>query len=189
MNTTKLTEIGILVSLAVVLEVIFTGLAAFMPFLALPYGGRVSLSMLPLFIITYRHGVKAGIVGGIAYGLLNLMLDGVLYHWGSLFLDYIFAFGAIGFGGIVFSFMKKDVKSFSLSLFIGTLGRFVFSYLSGVIIFAMILGYMPEEFNNPWWYSFVYNLYYILPSAVLSIIVGIPLILKLEIISSPESLV
>jgi thiamine transporter len=188
-KTTRLTEIGILVSLAVVLEVIFTGLAAFIPVLALPYGGRISLSMLPLFIITYRHGVKAGVVGGIAYGVLNLMLDGVLYHWASLFLDYIFAFGAIGLGGLVFLKMEKNVTSFTISLLIGAAGRFVFSYLSGAIIFAMILGYMDESFTNPWLYSLVYNLYYILPSAGLSLLVGIPLILKLELISSNDSLI
>lgn len=188
MNTTKLTEIGILVSLAVVLEVIFTGLAAFLPFLALPYGGRISLSMLPLFIIAYRHGLKGGVIGGMAYGVLNLMLDGVLWHWGSLFLDYIFAFGAIGLGGLVVTVMNKNVTSFSLVVIIGTIGRFVFSYLSGVIIFAMILGFMPDEFNNPWWYSFVYNIYYILPSAALSIVIGIPLILKLDAITTNDHL-
>ena len=188
MKTRTLTEIGILVALAVVLELVFTGLAVFMPFLALPYGGRISLSMLPLFIITYRHGIKAGVIGGIGYGLLNLMLDGVLYHWGSLFLDYIFAFGAIGFGGVIFYVMDKNVASFTVSLVIGTIGRFVFSFLSGAIIFAILLGYIDEDFTNPWLYSLVYNVYYILPSAGLSLLVGIPVILVLEQVAPEENM-
>ncbi len=94
METRKLTEIAILIALAVVLEVIFTGLGAFFPILALPYGGRVSLSMLPLFIITYRHGLWKGVTGGVIYGLLNLLLDGQLWHWASLPLDYLFFFSS-----------------------------------------------------------------------------------------------
>ena len=173
MKTNKVTEIAILISLAVVLEVIFTGLGAFFPFLQLPYGGRISLSMLPLFIITFRHGLEEGVLAGMTYSLLNLMLDGVLYHWASLFLDYLFAFGGIGLAALLLKVMDKSILSFALVIFIGSMIRFLFSYLSGVVIFVMILGWMPSEFNNPWFYSLVYNAYYILPSMGLSLLVGI----------------
>jgi thiamine transporter len=187
MRTTKLTEIAVLVSMAVVLEVIFTGLGAFIPFLQLPYGGRVSLSMLPLFMLTYRHGVKEGVIGGTIYGLLNFLLDGVLYHWGSLFLDYLFAFGAIGFSALVFRFSKKNRLGFVYMVVLGVSLRFLFSYLSGVVIFVMILGWMPEEFNNPWWYSFVYNIYYLLPSMILVIVTGLLLFDRMERLELFES--
>ncbi|QMS85818.1 energy-coupled thiamine transporter ThiT [Candidatus Xianfuyuplasma coldseepsis] len=180
MNTSKLTEIAILVSLAVVLEVIFTGIAAFFPILEMPYGGRVSLSMLPLFIIVYRHGLKDGIIAGVTYSLLNLLLDAKLWHWASLFLDYIFAFGVIGLGALVFQFMDKNKSSFVVMVVIGVLLRFVFHYISGVVIFDFILGFTPEEFANPWWYSFLYNIYYIGPSMILVIITGLLMFERLE---------
>jgi len=163
-DTKKLTEIAVLVSLAVVLEVIFTGLGAFVPFLQLPYGGRISMAMLPLFVIVYRHGVKLGIYSGAIYGLLNLMLDAQIWHWASVFLDYVVAFGLIGFSGLIYLVMPKNRMTFMISVIIGMLLRFISHYISGVVLFAE---WMPEEFNNIYWYSFYYNAYYIVPSMVL----------------------
>ena len=168
-DTKVMTEIAILVSLAVVLEVIFTGLSAFFPFLALPYGGRVSLSMLPLFILTYRHGYRYGIYGGAVYGLLNLLLDAQLYHWGSLFLDYALAFGAIGLGYLGVQLKGKIFVGFEFVVVIGALARFVFHFLSGIILFAE---YTPENFASPAVYSLIYNGYYIVTSAALILVVG-----------------
>ncbi len=168
-NTNALSEIAILVSLAVVLEVIFTGLSAFLPFMALPFGGRVSLSMLPLFVITYRHGIKYGVYAGLSYGILNLLLDAQLWHWGSLFLDYLFAFGVIGLGYVGVTLVGHNLKGFLLVIVFGSLFRFVFHYLSGVILFA---SYMPDTFNNVYFYSLVYNAWYIVPSMILILFVG-----------------
>ncbi len=168
-NTKNLTEIAILIAMAIVLEVIFTGLGAFFPFLALPYGGRVSLSMLPLFIITYRHGMLQGIIGGAIYGILNLLLDGQLWHWASLPLDYIVAFGVIGFGYIGVSLLGKNFKGFSLMVVIGVVLRFLSHWVSGWLLFG---DYMPENFNNEMYYSLVYNGYYLLPTMLLIILVS-----------------
>lgn len=186
MKTTKLTEIAMLISLAVVIEVIFTGLGVFFPILQLPYGGRITLSMLPLFVIVYRHGMKQGIIAGVIYSILNLLLDGVLYHWASLFLDYLFAFGALGLSAIVFKFMKHDVAGFLVMIVVGVMLRFAFSYISGVVIFVWILDWMPEEFNNPWLYSLVYNMYYLLPSMGLTMLVGGLLFQRLDSIPLAE---
>jgi len=168
-NTKVLTEIAILVSLAVVLEVFFTGLGAFFPFLQLPYGGRITLSMMPLFVLTYRQGFKYGIYGGVVYGLLNLLLDAQLWHWASFFLDYAVAFGAIGFGYIGVLMFGKNFKGYAFVAIFGGLFRFVFHFLSGVILFAE---YTPEEFSSPVLYSIVYNGYYLVPSVILIIIVS-----------------
>lgn len=177
METKKLTEIAILIALAVVLEVVFTGLGAFFPILALPYGGRVSLSMLPLFIITYRHGILQGITGGVIYGILNLLLDGQLWHWASLPLDYIVAFGVIGFGYVGVQLLGKNFKGFTLMVVIGVVLRFISHWLSGWVLFAE---YMPEEFTNAKVYSLVYNAYYLVPSMILIIVVAFFIFGRLE---------
>lgn len=168
-DTRIISEIAILVSLAVVLEVVFTGIATFFPVLAMPYGGRVSLSMLPLFIIVYRHGFKYGIMSGVIYGLLNLLLDGQLYFPWSLPLDYIFAFGAIALGYAGVLLFGRSFKGFVAVAIIGGLGRFLFHFISGFALFSV---WMPEEFSNIYVYSLVYNAYYMVPSVILAIIVG-----------------
>jgi len=172
MKTRELTEVAVLIAVAVVLEVVFTGMSAFFPFLMMPYGGRISLSMLPLIIIAYRHGYAKGILGGVVYSLFNLLLDGVLWHWASFFLDYVIAFGAIGLGYVGVQLFGKNKKGFIALTVIGITLRFVSSWLSGWILFAE---YMPEEFDSPYLYSLVYNAYYLIPSMILIIFVGVGL--------------
>ena len=177
MRTRDLSEIAVLVSMAVVLEVIFTGLGQFFPFLQMPYGGRVSLSMLPLFIITYRHGLVNGVIGGVIYGILNLLLDGNLWHWASLPLDYIIAFGVIGLGYVGVTLLGKNMKGFTLMVVIGVVLRFVSHWFAGWLLFA---DYMPESFTNPQVYSLVYNAYYLVPSMLLIILVGLLLFKRMD---------
>lgn len=172
MKTKDLTEIAVLIAVAVVLEVVFTGMGAFFPFLVMPYGGRISLSMLPLFIITYRHGLGNGVIAGVVYSLFNLLMDGVLWHWASFFLDYLIAFGAIGLGYIGVQLFGKNRNGFIALVVIGVLLRFIAHWLSGWILFAE---YMPQEFDSPYLYSLVYNAYYLIPSMILIIVVGIAL--------------
>lgn len=169
-ETRVVTEIAVLVSLAVVLEVVFTGLAAFFPWMALPYGGRISLSMLPLFIIAYRHGYRYGILAGIVYGLLNLLLDGQLWSPWSLPMDYIFAFGALGLGYVGVQLFGKNFKGFIAVVLIGSLGRYLFHFISGFWLFGSYAG--DYGFDNVYLYSLVYNAYYIWPSALIIILVA-----------------
>jgi len=172
MRTKELSDIAILISVAVVLEVLFTGLGAFFPILQLPYGGRISLSLLPLFIITYRYGMAKGVLGGVVYALFNLLLDAQLWHWASLFLDYLVAFGVIGLGYVGITLFGKNKKGFAAMVVIGSFLRFVSHWLSGWVLFAE---YMPENFTNPQLYSLVYNGYYILPNTILIILVSLVL--------------
>lgn len=172
MRTKDLTEIAVLIAVAVVLEVVFTGLGAFFPILVLPYGGRISLSMLPLFIITYRHGFAKGVLAGVVYSLFNLLLDAVLWHWASFFLDYVVAFGAIGLGYIGVQLFGKNRNGFVALVVIGIFLRFISHWFSGWILFAE---YMPAEFDSPYYYSLVYNAYYLLPTMILIVIIGISL--------------
>ncbi|MCF7926490.1 MAG: energy-coupled thiamine transporter ThiT [Candidatus Izimaplasma sp.] len=169
-RTNLLTEVALFISFAVVLEVVFTGLAAFFPILQMPYGGRVSLSMFPLIVITYRHGFKWGVISGSIYGILNLMFDGVLYHPASLFLDYLFAFGVIGIGYIGVLVAGKTKTGFVLTSIIAVFARFVFHFISGVVLFA---AYTPDSFTSEYTYSLAYNAYYLVPSLALVIIVGV----------------
>ena len=53
----------------------------------MPQGGDVSLTMIPIIFIAYRRGPLAGITTGVLYGIINIMIDGTIYHPMSIFLD------------------------------------------------------------------------------------------------------
>ena len=83
-------------------------------------------------VLGYWFGVKTGIIAAVAYGFLQLLLDPYIVHPLQLCMDYIFAFGSLGLSG-VFSNKKNGLVA-GYWLAIG--GRFVFSFLSGMIFFA-----------------------------------------------------
>jgi len=181
MNKTKIiTEIAVFVAFAVVLEVVFTGLAIFIPILQLPYGGRISLAMLPIFIVAHRHGFKYGVYAGVTYGLLNLMIDAKLYHWASFFTDYVFAFGVIGFGAVGRKLFGDNIKGFVVGVLIGSSLRLFSHFLSGVLLFSGFAEYY--GFENIYLYSFVYNAYYVIPSGILVAVVGAVIFKRLKLI-------
>ncbi|AEE97472.1 energy-coupled thiamine transporter ThiT [Mahella australiensis] len=112
-----------------------------------PQGGSITLaSMLPMFVYAYIFGPAAGIAAGVAYGLLQLIQDPFILHPVQVLLDYIIAFGALGLAG----YCRNNI---SLGVLLGGFGRFMASFLSGVIFFA---SYAPEGMN-PIWYSMVVN--------------------------------
>ena len=69
-KTRRLTESAMLISIAVVLELV--GKMVFPP---MPFGGQLTLvSMLPVVLISYRHGVRWGLTAGFCYGLVQMAL-------------------------------------------------------------------------------------------------------------------
>lgn len=145
----------------------------FVPFLRMPNGGSISLTLLPLIIAALYLGPTYGFICGISFGLLNFLFDGGAgnIHWGSFFLDYTVAFGAVGFVGFFRPlFYKNKIWGFIVAVILAYALRYISSSLSGVLFFG---AYAPEGIN-PWFYSFVlYNLAYIGPSLVLGLIVSL----------------
>lgn len=164
----SITETAILIALAVVLDLV----AKVIPFLKMQNGGSISLVMIPLIIIGLRRGVKYGLAGGIIYGFLNFIIDGYAFHWGSIFFDYLFAFGVFGLSGL---FMKKrDNIKYVILIFVGLgICRYLFHSFGGVLFFAEYAkeaGY--QGLKGAFIYSFIaYNLPYNLISILISTII------------------
>lgn len=154
-KTRKMTECGVAIALAVVLS--------FIAIWKMPQGGSVSLVMVPLFMVAYRHGAAWGFATGVVYSMVALMIDGVIYHPMSVLLDYVLAFGLIGVAG----FFKADLKGIVAGTVLGVLGRFVSSFLSGWLLFA---SYAPEG-QSVFVYSLTYQASYLLPELVLTLLV------------------
>lgn len=130
----------------------------------LPQAGSVTLgSMVPILLFAILFGAKDGILIGVVYGIFQLILGGKFFHIGSMLLDYIFAFGALGIAG----FFRGKKSASILGALAGIFGRFFFHFLSGFLIFA---SYAPEG-QNPIIYSFFYNLTYIIPDGIFAIMV------------------
>ncbi len=128
-----------------------------------PMGG--SITLMSTFFITfvgYLYGTYTGVVTGIAYGLLQLIVKPYFIHPVQILLDYPLAFGALGLSGL----FSKSHLGYIKGYLIGIAGRLFFAVLSGVVFFASYAGD-----QNVFWYSFTYNLGYIGIEGILTIIV------------------
>ena len=148
MATTQLVFSAAAMALAIV--------TAEIKFTRLPMGGSITLfSMLFIVLIGYWYGLKAGLMTGFAYGLLQ----------------FLAAFGALGLSGIFYEKKHGLLKGYIA----GVLGRYIFAVISGVVFFG---NYAPEG-TPALVYSLGYNATYIVPEAVATmIIISIPAVSK-----------
>ena len=162
-KTKRLTESALLVAVATVLSVL--------PIAALPYGGSVTLaSMLPILLISWRHGVIFGLFAGTAYGgvqcLLGLSNLSYFTTWQSvvtiIFLDYLVAFAVGGLGGAFRRFSLRQSTALTLGALIASVLRYACHVISGATVWAGLS--IPTE--AALLYSLLYNATYMLPETV-----------------------
>ena len=159
-KTKRLTESALLIAMAVILEI-----AGKMVIPPMPFGGQLTLaSMLPMVLVSYRHGVKWGLLTGLAYSLVQMALgagtvtaafqpgyfgDGTMIGNAILMclLDYILAYTALGLGGCFRGKFGKNAvepaqsrNGASMELCLGSIvaltARYLCHILSGYILFA-----------------------------------------------------
>ncbi len=143
MNKTKrLTESAMLLAVAIVLELVSK---SFIP--EQPFGGQLTIvCMLPVVLISYRHGVKWGITASFCYALIEMVIgaktvagafqpgtfgDGVMIVNALLMcvLDYLVAYTLLGVGGC----FRNSIHSNGLSLMCGSLVALALRYLSHIV--------------------------------------------------------
>lgn len=144
----RMVESALLLALGVILELV----SRIIP--GLPFGGQITIvSMLPIVLISYRHGVRWGLLSGFAYSVLQMALgwntvsaafqpgtfgEGVLVFNAilMLLLDYVLAYTLLGLGGI----FRNKIKSPGVSLMCGSLValslRYVAHIISGYVLYA-----------------------------------------------------
>ena len=160
MSTKMLVEAGLMIALAQILSyvVIFQSYN----------GGSITLgSMVPIIIFSLRWGGKNGLIVGLTYGVLQFLLGAKYsFHPLSILLDYLLPFASIGLAG----FFKKNIFVSLIGVTVATGTRFVFHFISGIILWA---SYAPEGMNA-WVYSLLYNGAFMLPEYIITaVIVGI----------------
>ncbi|WP_101843684.1 energy-coupled thiamine transporter ThiT [Halobacillus sp. Marseille-P3879] len=169
-----LVEAAIFSALAILLDVL-----PFLSFKLWAQGGSVSFSMVPVFIMAFRWGIKGGVVTGLLLGFYQILAGAYIVTPVQTFLDYIVAFGVIGIAGIVTKQVweaaaARDNKSLLIwivtGVFVGSLLRFLSHFIAGIIFY----GTLAPEGMSVWFYSLTYNGGYMLPTFVLcSIILGL----------------
>jgi thiamine transporter len=147
-KTKRLTESAMLIAIAVVLE-----LAGKMLIPPMPFGGQLTLcAMLPIVLISYRHGVRWGLTSGFAYALVQMALgagtvtaafqpgyfgDGTMVGRALIMclMDYILAYSALGLGGCFRNRLSKGPALLWGSI-VALGSRYLAHILSGYILFA-----------------------------------------------------
>lgn len=163
-KTRRLTESAMLLAVAIVLELVSK---MFIP--EFPFGGQLTLvSMLPVVLISYRHGVKWGLISAFAYALLEMAIgtktvmaafqpgyfgDGVLIANALIMcaLDYVVAFTVLGLGGL----FRGKIRNSGVALMTGSLvalgARYVAHIASGYILFAGYAEWFFTQDGFPAW--------------------------------------
>ena len=163
-NARKLAEAAVMLAVATVLSLI--------KFIDLPYGGSVTVAcMLPVIIISYRHGIKFGLLTGFVFGLIQQLLGlntlSYVTTWQSIIavimLDYIIAFMLIGLGG-----MFKKLSSQANALLLGTIVVCILRYICHVISGATVWAGLSIPTNAALIYSIGYNATYMIPEAIIT---------------------
>lgn len=162
----KITESAMLLAMAIVLE-----LLAKMIIPEQPFGGQITfVSMLPVVLISYRHGMKWGFVSAFAYALLEMAIgmktvsaaflpgyfgDGsmILNALLMCLLDYVLAYTLLGLGGC----FRNRIKKPGISLMCGSLvalgARYLCHILSGYILFSGYAEWYFTQEGFPAWGS------------------------------------
>ena len=150
----------------------------------LPNGGAITCaSMVPLVLVSYRHGLKWGISTAFAHSLLQMLIKfnapPANTFWAFLAvvaLDYVLAFTVLGTA----AFFGKPFKSRTTSVAVGAIAatflRFLCSFFSGILIWG---SYAPEG-TPVWIYSLTYNGSYMLPEMIITAVVSVILIQVLD---------
>ena len=139
------------------------------------YGGGFSLfGQVPIIIVSYRHGIRNGLVASTALALFEMIMgfknfshvNGIVAWLIVALADYLIAFGCLGLGGI----FKNKIKNQTAALVTGGITvciiRFLCHFISGVTIWK---GYTPENMLVGV-YSLVYNGSYMFIETIITVI-------------------
>ncbi|MBR2615904.1 MAG: energy-coupled thiamine transporter ThiT [Clostridia bacterium] len=215
-KTRRLVTSAMLLSLATAISLV----AEWIPFLNLPFGGTITpASLLPLVLVSYLYGLPWGFGSAFVYSVLQmavgfrtvsgLFLPSSDSYMGSLgaalailLLDYVFAFTAVGIGGL---WRKKLDTKWALvwGSVLGLSLCYLFHVLSGAIFYGAwaewfftesaaksfgFSAFVMEHFSGfglATVYSVVYNGCYMIPEILITAVAGaavsrIPLLKRIK---------
>lgn len=142
-------------------------IASYIKIFAMPFGGAVTLfSMFFVCLIGYWYGLKAGILGGFAYSVLQFLQEPYVLSIFQVCCDYFFAFAALGLSGA----FRNQKHGFEKGFLLAVIVRGFFHSLGGYLYW---LSYMPENFPQSlkMFYPVIYNYSYLLAEGILTLLI------------------
>lgn len=124
---------------------------------------EIELGMIPIIILAYRRGIKAGLASGFIWGILKV-LSGNIFVLTPLqvFLEYLFAFALSGLAGAACRQLQHNIhqnnrRKINLTIIwsvtLAVLSKYFIHFLAGVVFWS---SYAPEGMS-PVIYSLVVN--------------------------------
>lgn len=123
----------------------------------------ISFAMVPIFILSFRWGLKVGLLSGFLWGLLQVVLGNAYYLALIQFLiEYFIAFAFVGFAGLFYKTIqfhfhndnkKKALFWVVIATFVGSVARYFWHFVAGVVFWGE---YAPEGMS-PVIYSLIVN--------------------------------
>lgn len=164
------------------------------PLFQMPLGGDVTfVSCLPICIFAYRRGAAKGFLAAFVYSIFQLLLGLKNLSYGTSFFsiaaivlfDYVIAYSALGtvsfFGKMKIFKNERVANAFALSLgsFSALVLRFLCHLVSGAVVWYDLtkVWYQDDPSHivfslSTWDYSFVYNISYMLPETIATVVVA-----------------
>lgn len=192
--TTRTSKIHTLVECA--LMVALSTILSYIQIFKLPHGGSITLvSMLPIILVSFRHGPAWSMLTAFVFSLIQLLqgiqdvtyCQGIVAIVGCILLDFILAFTVLGLAGIIAKPIKNRLAGVCIGTFAVCFLRYLCSLFSGYIVwkdydyaFEWMTNFgWGERIANMgenalcWLYSAVYNATYMLPEAILTTIAAV----------------
>lgn len=155
MRTKNLVKIAMYIALFIVLE----WAASVVPLFKMPNGGSLGLGTIALLLASYDLGIGYGVAIGILTIPLQFIYSSLYFlNFIQFALDYVLAFGIYGIACGIPNFKVKRIPILTGVVVTNGL-RLVFSTLSGMWYWGV-----------PFWGSLVYNATYLIPTAILGLI-------------------
>lgn len=151
-TTRLISHIGITLALTIILH--------FIRLYHMPQGGSVTLGgMLPIILLSLYYSPSVGYLTGLIYGFINFIQDPFILHPLQVLFDYPLPYMMLGIVG----YFKNHIY---LGTILAVSARFLCHFLSGIIFFG---NYAPEG-TSIYAYSFFFNISYLLPELVITLI-------------------
>lgn len=179
-----LAESAIMIALSCAL---FT-ISEFIPWPAWIQGGGITLfGQVPIIVLSYRRGLKAGIPAAIVLGVFEMIMGlgnfgyvkGLTAYLIVALFDYILAFGVLGLGGMFRKLKGNDKIKIAAGAVVVCILRLCCHFISGVTVWRDYT----SDLKSSIIYSITYNGGYMVPETIITLIgcIAIAIILPKEL--------
>lgn len=180
-GTRFIAEMGIFIALGIIFDIIAKPLGDAI----WPNGGSISIAMIPIFMMSFRYGLKGGLISGIAIGSIQLLWSGDgIFDWSQALLEYSVAYGIVGFAGLFSKLIYRNKNNWKsimyalIAIFVGGILRTTLHIIAGVAFWSQNIFKEGVGLTVIWFGSAIYNLGYMAPSIILCMIIMTILIIR-----------